>query len=146
MFIFLFSDCQSFFLRHTDSGKCITASEELVYDNPTYAFPYFVVMTDNCLNVSAQFRYLDSELLHNIEKEGTLMYSTNKNYHSRWAVYKGVAAKAVGTQNNARYRLEQTDAGSLLFYNRNKCAQPSTKYVLRSAICDTKEQKFNFGK
>ena len=146
MFIFLFSDCQSFFLRHTDSGKCITASEELVYDNPKYAFPYFVVMTDNCLNVSAQFRYLDSELLHNIEKEGTLLSSTYKDYRSRWAVYKGVSATAIGIQNNARYRLEQTDAGSLFFYNWNKCAEPSTKYVLRSAICDTKEQKFNFGK
>ncbi|CAB3997379.1 receptor-type tyrosine- phosphatase epsilon-like isoform X2 [Paramuricea clavata] len=148
MFIFVFSDCQSLFLRHVDSGKCITASEELVYDNPTYSFPYFVVMTDNCLNVSAQFRYLDSELLHNIEKEGTLMTSTtNTDYQSRWAVYKGVSATAIRTQNRARYRLKQTDAGSLFFYywSRKLCADPSTKYVLKSAICDTEKQKFTFG-
>ena len=148
MFIFLFSDCQSLFLRHTDSGKCITASEELVYDNPKYAFPYFVVMTDNCLNVSAQFRYLDSALLHNIEKEGTLLSSSHSLYLGRWSVYKGVSATAIGTQNNARYRLKQTDDGSLFLYDtsKNLCAEPSTKYVLKGAICDTEKQKFTFGK
>ena len=119
-----------------------------MYDDPPWAFPYFVVMTDNCLNVSAQFRYLDSALLHNIEKEGTLLSSTYKDYHSRWAVYKGVSATAIGTQNTARNRLKQTDAGSLFFYDtsKNLCAEPSTKYVLKSAICDTEKQKFTFGK
>ncbi|CAB3995581.1 receptor-type tyrosine- phosphatase epsilon-like isoform X1 [Paramuricea clavata] len=144
--LLVFNDCQSLFLKHSDSGKCITASEELVYDNPTWAFPYFVVMTDNCLNVSAQFRYLDSELLHNIEKKGTLMSTgTHVDYHSRWAVYKGVAANAIKTQNRADYRLKQTDAGSLFFYDTSVCAEPSTKYVLRTGTCDTEKQKFTFG-
>ena len=149
-FFFVIVGCQNLFLRHTDSGKCITASEELVYDNPTWAFPYYVVMTDNCLNVSAQFRYLDSALLHNIEKGGTLIFklASNKDYHGRLAVYKGVSARAIKIQNNAEYRLKQTDSGSLFSYDTslNVCAEPSTKYVLRNTTCDTEKQKFTFGK
>ena len=148
MFIFLFSDCQSFFLRHTNSGKCIT-SGEFVYDNPNRAFSYFAVMTDNCLNVSAQFRYLDSELLHNIDKEGTLIYSLEWYYKRRWAVYKGVSSTAKNIQNNAEHRLKQTNAGSLRLYNKSVCAQPSTTsiYLMRIwSACGKPEQKFTFGK
>jgi hypothetical protein len=145
---FLFSDCQSLFLRHTESGKCIATSQELVYDAPNWAFPYFVVMTDNCLNVRAQFRYLDSELLNNIKKEGTLLSRTHRKYLGRWTVYKGVAATEISRQNNPNNRLKQTDAGSLFLYDRrrNVCAEPSTKYVLRNSKCDTEKRKFTFGK
>ena len=145
---FSVSDCQSLFLRHTKSGKCITTSQELVYDCTNWAFPYFVVMTDNCLKVSAQFRYLDNELLHNIEKEGTLLSRTHRDYLGRWTVYKGVAATAISSQNNPNNRLKQTDAGSLFLYDRrrNVCAEPSTKYVLSNSNCDTEKQKFTFGK
>jgi hypothetical protein len=147
-FFFVIVGCQNIFLRHTDSGKCITSSEELVFNNPTWALSYFVVMTDNCLNVSAQFRYLDSALLHNIEKEGTLLSTTDSLFLGRLSVYKGVAATAILHQNNAEYRLKQTDSGSLFFYDtsQNVCAEPSTKYVLRNATCDTENQKFSFGK
>ena len=147
MLTFLFSDCQSLFLRHTQSGKCITRSEELVYNNPSYAFPYFVVMTDNCLDDKAQFRYLDSELLHNIEKSGTLISPDNPTfYKSRWTVYKGESITAKVFQKSADNRLKQTDAESLFLYNMNVCAEPSTKYVLRKAYCNTTEQEFTFGK
>jgi hypothetical protein len=147
-FFFVIVGCQNLFLRHTDSGKCITSSEELVFNDPKLAFSYFVVMTVNCLNVSAQFRYLDSELLHNIEKEGTLISSTHSLFLGRWSVYKGVAATGIQFQNNAGHRLKQTDSGSLFFYDtsRNVCAEPSTKYVLRNATCDTENQKITFGK
>ncbi|CAB4007475.1 uncharacterized protein LOC110250238 [Paramuricea clavata] len=146
--LFLFKGCQNLFLRHSDSGKCITASEELAYNESLWAFPYFVVMTDNCLNVSAQFRYLDSPLLHNIEKNGTLISTSNiKEYQGRWAVYKGVAADAITIQNGPRFRVKQTDSGSLFSYDtrENVCAEPSTKYVLRNATCDTEKQKVTFG-
>ncbi|CAB4036706.1 ---NA---, partial [Paramuricea clavata] len=105
-------------------------------------------MIDNCLNVSAQFRYLDSALLHNIEKGGTLMFFTDSRFNlRRLLVYKGVAIRTIEHQNSAELRLKQTDAGSLFFYNtsQNVCAKPSAKYVLRNATCDTENQKFTFG-
>ena len=143
----LFIDCQGLFLRHTESGKCITGSDELVYDNPSYALPYFVVMTDNCLDDKAQFLYLNNtELLHNIEKEGTLMSSSSdtRNYKSRWAVYKGIHELAVATQNSPKYNLKQTARGSLA--QDRICAQPEIKYVKRSSDCDRANQQFTFGK
>ena len=147
MLIFLFSDCQSLFLRYTQSGKCITRSEELVYDASSWALPYYVVMTDNCLDDKAQFRYLDSELLHNIEKDGTLISPDQPTvYNSSWAVYKGVSATAKNNQKSAENRLKQTDAESLFLYNMNVCAKPSTGYVLRERYCNTAKQKFTFGK
>ena len=147
MLTFLFSDCESFFLKHTQSGKCITRSEELVYNNPNHAFPYFVVMTDNCLDDKVQFRYLDSELLHNIEKDGTLISPDQPTvYKSRWAVYKGVSPIAKNNQKSADNRLKQTDTESLFLYNMNVCAEPSTKYVMRKTYCNTTKQQFTFGK
>ena len=142
----LFIDCQGLFLRHTESGKCITGSDELVYDDPDYALPYFVVMTDNCLDDKAQFLYLNNtELLHNIEKEGTLMSDKRiKPYKSRWAVYKGIHKAAAATQNSPKYNLKQTARGSLA--QDKICAKPEIKYVKRSSDCDRANQQFTFGK
>ena len=143
MLILLFIDCNGIFLRHTASGKCITRSEELVYDNPEYAFPYFVVMTNDCLDHKAQFLYLNNtELLHNIEKEGTLMSDT-REYNSRWAVYKGVSKKALKIQKDPKFNLKQKTHGSLT--QNNICAEPGTTYLIRKS-CSGTNQQFTFGK
>ena len=146
MLILLFIDCQGFFLRHTASGKCITRSEELVYDDADYALPYFVVMTDNCLDVRAQFLYLNNtELLHDVQKGGTLISDPRtKDYKGRWAVYKGVTDRAKMTQTNTKYNLKQTGYGSLT--QDNICAEPETKYVRRRNYCGGINQQFTFGK
>ena len=143
-----FVDYSGLFLRHTQTGKCIAASDELVYNSPFYSLPYFVKMIDNCLDEKAQFRYLDSELLHNIDKDGTLMSPRTSSYKSRWAVYKGVAAGGRHYQQRAEHRLKQTAAGSLFFYSIDRvCAEPdSSNYVLRKTSCGTTKQIFTFGK
>ena len=144
MLILLFIVCDGLFLRHTASGKCITRSDELVYDNPNYALPYLVVMTDNCLDHKAQFLYLNNtELLHNIEKSGTLLSGTARLYNSRWAVYKGVSEAALTTQQNPRYSLKQTTRESLI--QDNICAEPGPKYLNRKS-CGSPNQQFTFGK
>ena len=144
MLILLFIECDGFFLRHTMSGKCISRSEKLVYDHPNWAFPYFVVMTDNCLDHKAQFLYLNNtELLHNIEKGGTLMSATGR-YRSRWAVYKGVSEKALAFQKSQKFYLKQTTHGSLT--QDNICAEPEIKYVKRRSYCNKTSQHFTFGK
>ena len=148
-FSFVFSDCQSLFLRHIETGKCIGASDELVYDNPAHAFPYFVKMTDNCLDDKAKFRYLDVQQLHNIAKEATLMSPANNAYKRRWTVYKGVSTNGKNYQRIAQHRVKQTAAGSLSFYTINNpvCAEPdSSNYVLSKISCGTTRQKFTFGK
>ena len=144
---FLFSDCQTFFLRHTDSGKCITRTEELVCTNLSYAFAYFVAMTDNCLNVSAQFNYLDTGLLQNIDEEGTLVSPSDEIYKNRFAVLKDVQDAALKFQSKHEYSLKQTKGGSLSFYKMNAsgCADPTPAYVLKNTTCDTKRQNFTFG-
>ena len=106
-------------------------------------------MTDNCLDKKAKFRYLDSQLLHNIANEGTLVSSKATHYDSRWAVYKGVKRLAKLYQQSMKHRLKQTAAGSLFFYNRDDpvCAEPdSSNYVLRKTPCGTIKQNFTFGK
>ena len=148
----LFIDCYGLFIRHTESGKCITRSEELVYKHARYALPYFVVMIDNCLDFKAQFRYLNPELLQNIESGGILMTSTTNSYKDRWAVYKGVSSGAKKVQNGQDHYLKQTNSNSLSLYNLDVCAEPSinsnTAYVMKRAISQCKEIKheFTFGK
>lgn len=146
-----FLECKSLFLRHEGTRKCIAAGE-LLNKNTRKKLLYFAVMTDNCLNSSAQFRYLENELLHNIEKDGTLAspvpeYQRN---HNRWVVYKGLRDNAPAYQNKAVHRLEQTDAGSLRLYSMKKpvCAEPEsgTTYVKRNKTCNEDIQKFTFGK
>ena len=109
-------------------------------------------MTDNCLDVKAQFRYLDSQLLHNIVEKGTLVSPLGGTYKSRWTVYTGVSRSAKEYQQKKIHRLKQTTEGSLFFYNGEKanervCAEPdSSNYVLRKTSCGTTKQKFTFGK
>jgi hypothetical protein len=126
-----------------------------VYDNSGYAFPYFVKMTENCLDENAQFRYLESQLLHNIEKNGTLVSSRQyHNYYNRWSVYKGETLEAKKYQQNTKHRLKQRAAGSVFFYERNEkhntCAEPSstspTYLQSKKCIDKSEKQKFTFGK
>jgi hypothetical protein len=122
-----------------------------VYNYPLHALPYFAVMTANCLDDKAQFRYLDNEILHNIENAGSL-FSSRKNiyYKGRWAVYKGVSPRSILSQSSKENRLKQTAAGSLFFYNKTVtvCAEPSftSKYVLGKSYCNEAKQDFTFGK
>ena len=119
-----------------------------MYNSPDYAKPYYVVMTGNCLDDKAQFRYLDSELLQHIETGGTLVSSPANTYNSRWAVYKGISDSAMDYQTKGTHRLEQTTAGSLRFYQDGICAEPETvdNYIIRKTYCDKPEQEFTFGK
>ncbi len=102
-------------------------------------------MTDNCLNVTAQFRF-DGEYLRNIHTDGTLAWFTTDIYKRRLSVYKGISRVAMNVQNRHDNFLKQTNAGSLKFYKKNECALPSVTYVKRTATCDTVEQKITFGK
>jgi hypothetical protein len=119
-----------------------------VYNSPNHALPYFVRLTDNCLDERAQFRYLSSELLHNIATGGTLVYpSTNTEvYRNLWAVYKGVSTSGKNYQKNLEHRLKQTPAGYLSFYQKNICARLSGNYLLGTSCDSGKQQKFTFGK
>ena len=145
----LILESENLFLRHTKSGKCIRTGK-LVYNNPRHAKPYFVVMTNNCLNPRAQFRYVDNELLHNIEKGGTLVspLPSNKLFNSSLAVYHGVSKDSLNYQKSDDHRLKQTDAGSLFFHTMVTpvCAAPETKFIKRSETCDREGQDFTFGK
>ena len=142
-----FLECESLFLRHRETGKCI-ATGELVYE-ATHAEPYFAVMIDNCLNNSAQFRYLETELLHSIDRDGTLVspLATDRHYKRRWVIYRGIQTSGPIYQRSAIHRLKQTDAGRLLLYNMADpvCAEPRTTYVIRNRICDKNIQRFTFG-
>ena len=114
--------------------------------NSSYAFAYFVAMTDNCLNVSAQFNYLNTGLLQNIDKEGILVSPSNEIYKNRFTVLKGVYA-AIKFQSKHEHSLKQTKGGCLLFYKMNAsvCSDPTSAYVLKNTTCDTKRQNFTFG-
>ena len=125
-----------------------------MYDN-SYANPRWARMIDNCLQHNAQFRYLDTEHLQNINTTGTFASSAHQNYRlgSRYGVYvyKGKASGAIKFQNNAIHYLKQTAAGSLSFYLVTACAEPFESgtyesYVERKTDCDSQEQKFTLGK
>ena len=120
-----------------------------MYDT-SWARPVYVVMTDNCLHVKAQFRYVDSELLQHIETEGTFYAKTNKDYNGRLVVYEAVSSKAKPTQNHEKNFLKQIADGTLYFYKLKACAEPSSTpemYVDKATSCGGKpEQNFTFGK
>ena len=144
----IIADCQSLFLRHTQSGQCITKGR-LVINTPDRALPYFAVMSDNCLGVESQFRYLNnSELLQNIETGGTFRPTHEKVYRSRLTLFNAVANTSLKYQISPVNHLKQTAAGGLSFHNVNACAQKSktSSYMGKSPCCNNAEQKFTFGK
>jgi hypothetical protein len=147
---FLFLDCKGLFLRHTESGKCIAAGEMFLENN--IARRYWAEMVNNCFNVSASFRYLDTELLQNIDTRGTLasFYDNPERYKNRWFVYKGKNDRGLNFEKEDSHRLKQTVAESLYFYDKavNSCGQPNGTYLdlKRDGCSNTPEQKFTFGK
>jgi hypothetical protein len=104
-----------------------------------------VVMTENCLHENAQFRFLDSQILHDIKNNGTLV-----NYPANhWTLYKGVSGHAKVYEQNAVNHLKQTAAGSLFYYKTETsdvCVEPSSKYLSIKSYCNTTNQQFTFGK
>ena len=144
----LLSDCRSLFLRNKQTGECIAASERLVYTKP-YALPYIVKMTKSCLDKDAQFRYLQSDILHNIAKNGTLLTSPNEEYRKRWVVYIGTSIDGRKNQKRKKHCLKQTPEGRLSFYNRrDACAEPISNGIVSSKCTSDKKPllQFTFGK
>ncbi|XP_028413335.1 uncharacterized protein LOC114536208 isoform X2 [Dendronephthya gigantea] len=142
-------DCRCFFIRHTTSGKCIAAGNPVW--NDSHATRYWAELFINCLNVTAQFRYFwDTEVVHNIARNGTVMFLSGGNYQHRMLVYD--SAEITGFESDPRHRMKQKSAGSLYFYdnNVNSCAQPDAndRYIMqkKNGCNDTEEQqKFTFG-
>jgi hypothetical protein len=107
-------------------------------------------MVNNCLNVSAQFRYLDTELLQNIKTGGTLASNAKKEmkFLNRLFIHYGKNEKGKKFQSNSDHHLKQTDAGSLFLYAVDFCVQPNNRsYVdLKKNGSSDVEQNFTFGK
>lgn len=112
-------------------------------------------MTENCLDDHAQFGYLNNitGTLDNLENNGSLVDGgSTPVYKNRWAVYRGVAPKAIKIQHETTYYLTQTPEGALKL-GKDICAEPEdgTAYVKMVADCDQlkivkSNQKFTFGK
>ena len=106
-------------------------------------------MVNNCLNVSAQFRYLDTELLQNIKTGGTLASNAKKKmkFLNRLLIHYGKNEQGKKFQCSSDHYLKQTDAGSLFLYEADFCVQPNRSYVdLKRDGCSNVEQNFTFGK
>jgi hypothetical protein len=150
--VFFFVDCRGFFLRHTQTGQCVSSSEELLFNQSIATF-FSVVMTDNCLNDKAQLYYPDTtQLLHIFEKKGWVLSPLASSNFSALVVLapKGILSELlIKLQNNITiHRLKQTAAGSLFFYNRPDpvCAEPSSRYIVKKTYCNKTQQEFTFGK
>ena len=149
----MFLGCQSLFIRHTESKKCIKAGKSFSFkDEKDYAVRYWAEMVDNCLDVYAQFRYLSNKpLLRNIETGGTLSsYYELSKYNKSVFVYDGINDIAIGYENDDRNNLKQKPTRSLYFDHKEErtCAQPNGKYVdaKQDGCTDASVQKFTFGK
>ncbi|XP_028402574.1 receptor-type tyrosine-protein phosphatase S-like isoform X6 [Dendronephthya gigantea] len=141
--------CRCFFLRHTSSGKCMSAEKTSFWSND-FAHRYWTVLSD-CLNVAAQLQYWpNSEAVHNMARKGTLAFMYGSKYRQRLVIYDAI--KNPNFERDAQHSMKQRDAGPLFFYNSRtvSCAQPDAnqKYIMqkRNGCDDTEEQqKFTFG-
>ena len=119
----------------------------MIYNDPTHALPYWIIMTDNCLDDNAQFRYNDTEILWHIETGGALFSTSHPSYRNLIAIYVAISTAAKNNLASNRQHFKQAEAGSLNFYNDGICAQPDrSTYVYRRAYCDRSNQMFTFGK
>ncbi|XP_028410756.1 uncharacterized protein LOC114533438 isoform X2 [Dendronephthya gigantea] len=141
--------CEGFFLRHTLSGKCISAEELFLITSA--GTRYWAELVDDCLSKNASFRYLQNKLMQNIGTGGNLVTSDSPIYQNRLFVFGGKSSSGKIYMNSPTYRLKQTNAGTLYFYDkiRNSCAQPDArrKYIdeKKNGCRDAEEQRFTFG-
>ena len=147
----MFLDCQSLFIRHTESKKCIAAANS-TFKTDSWGDRYWAEMVNNCLDEYAQFLYLgDKPLLHNIKTGGTLgSYDSDSKYKKRVFVYRGKNINGKQFEKGDTIRLKQKSTRSLYFYDKDEktCAQPNGNYIdaKKNGCNDASVQKFTFGK
>ena len=151
--LFLFLGCHCFFLRHTQSKKCIAPS--LTVRDNRYGNRYWARMIDNCLNDSAQFRYRnDKHLMLNIKTQGYLMSDYNDKQYRRLSIYYPKISDTIKWVINDRNSLIQNPSGSLYFDSSTEetCIEPGNTdervHLTRTGCTDVtdEEKKFSFGK
>ena len=121
-----------------------------MYNSPSHAKPYFVVMTDNCLGINAQFHYYkNTETLRNTNTGGTFAATSHHNYNNHLFVYTPISGSAKNYAKRLEHSLKLSADGSLYFYQKAECGEPSStdNYVNRvTSSCGTSNQEFTFGK
>ena len=151
--LFLLLGCHCFFLRHTQSEKCIAPS--LTVRDNEYGNRYWARMIDNCLNDGAQFRYRDDKrLMLNIKTQGNLISDYNEPTYRRLSIYYPKMLYEIKWANNERNSLKQNPSGSLYFDSSTEetCIEPGNTDervdLTRTGCTDVadEEKKFSFGK
>ncbi|XP_046857075.1 uncharacterized protein LOC124450443 isoform X2 [Xenia sp. Carnegie-2017] len=147
--VFSVKEANGFFIKHVQSGKCIydTGAEYSRYPrNIPIHLTYYLNLTKNCFDSTAQFKFHQSGSILKLNREGCL--NGERVLQDLLLIYekKGDIAAPCNEAN----ALTQTFQGGIFTADFNKCAVPPG-YIKRHvymgiAQCnDEEDQRFHFG-
>ena len=145
-----FSETNGFFIKHVQSRKCIydTGVEYSRYprNNPVH-LTYYLNLTKNCFDSTAQFKFHQSGSILKPNREGCLVGEIV--LQDLFLIYEKKGD--ITASCNARYALNQTLQGGIFTSDFNKCAVPSGfikrhVYMGMAKCNDEEDQRFHFGK
>ena len=163
-----------FFVKHVQTGMCINDTSLLQSQGPTWGRLFFLELSNDCLDPTAQFRFRDNGAMLNLKKQGCISAHFKKDSGYRLdmfylyvdAVSLDRSACAQKPDQNIYRAINQTTWGGLSVYYvgdgkttfQTWCAvnghykqlaekQGIDPYVKLTTPCtDAPDKRFHFGK
>jgi hypothetical protein len=157
-----FSGAACFFVKHVQTGMCINVTGLIQTPSETWGTLSFVGLSNNCLDPTVQFRFLDNSAMLNLKRNSCFeATSRGGNGFLIPMLYFLLATNPASNCRDKEHAITQTSWGGLsIFYYPDKgtrCAVPTTDiriktqridpYIGVTIDCtDAEDKRFNFGK
>ena len=161
-FYFCVSGAACFFVKHVQTGMCISVTSK-IHKDEYWGNLAFVELSNNCLDPAAQFRFLDNNAMFSFKRKGCFEanYRGGTGYNLPM-LYSHLTKNPSENCRDKVHAMTQTSWGGLSanYYpdKGKRCAVPKTDvrlatnpgidpYIGLTTNCnDAKDKRFNFGK
>ena len=162
LFLCFVSGAACFFVKHVQTGMCINDTR-LLQTEQSWGTLSYVELSNNCLDLAAQFRFRDNSAMLNLKRKGCFEGTSRAGFGYNLAMlYLLVATDPSANCRDKEHAITQTSWGGLSVYyrpdKRTRCAVPKTyvalatnrgidPYIRLTTDCnDAEDKRFDFGK
>ena len=152
---FFVPDTTGFFVKHVQTGMCINDTS-IIITKGSWGNMSYLELSNNCLDLAAQFRFVNTSAMLNLKRPGCLhpLHGENPNFLALWVA--SFSEIELGNSCSQKLAITQTSWGGLSI-KPSRCAEPKTdqrfadqginSYVGLNQDCnDNQNRRFNFGK
>ena len=132
---FFVPDTTSFFVKHVKTGMCVNDTSIIIEKDESWGNMSFLELSNNCLDPTAQFRFVDTNAMLNLKRPGCLhpLYTKSNRLDLLGLWVASVSEIEQGKSCNQKLAITQTSWGGLSVQydrsgrnSRTSCENPKT--------------------